>query len=49
MIMNILCILSSARSPVFTHLSNTLQGLVTVRAFESQNVFMDQFDEFQVC
>ncbi|KAK8407821.1 hypothetical protein O3P69_002393 [Scylla paramamosain] len=38
---------SIARSPVLTHLSVSLQGLITVRAFESQDFFMNQFDELQ--
>lgn len=39
----------AARSPIFSHLSVSLHGLATLRAFDSQNVFMDQFDEVQVC
>ncbi|XP_045130925.1 ATP-binding cassette sub-family C member 4-like isoform X2 [Portunus trituberculatus] len=38
---------SVAYSPVLTHLSVSLQGLITVRAFESQNFLMNQFDELQ--
>ncbi|MPC84824.1 putative multidrug resistance-associated protein [Portunus trituberculatus] len=36
------------RSPVFTHLSTSLQGLTTIRAFEMQQTFMDEFDSHQV-
>ncbi|KAG0716160.1 Multidrug resistance-associated protein 4 [Chionoecetes opilio] len=35
------------RSPVFTHLSTSLQGLTTIRAFEMQQKFMDDFDSHQ--
>ncbi|XP_045127905.1 ATP-binding cassette sub-family C member 4-like isoform X2 [Portunus trituberculatus] len=35
------------RSPVFTHLSTSLQGLTTIRAFEMQQTFMDEFDSHQ--
>uniref|UniRef100_H2YL87 Uncharacterized protein n=1 Tax=Ciona savignyi TaxID=51511 RepID=H2YL87_CIOSA len=31
------------RSPVFTHLSNTIQGLSTVRAFNMQDKFEEEF------
>ncbi|KAJ8031340.1 Multidrug resistance-associated protein 4 [Holothuria leucospilota] len=35
------------RSPVFSHLSSTLQGLTTVRAFHAQNRFVAKFDMYQ--
>ncbi|XP_033124996.1 multidrug resistance-associated protein 4-like [Anneissia japonica] len=35
------------RSPVFSHLSATLQGLSTVRAFQVQQSFKDQFESYQ--
>ncbi|XP_069950148.1 ATP-binding cassette sub-family C member 4-like isoform X3 [Cherax quadricarinatus] len=35
------------RSPVFSHLSASLQGLTTIRAFEAQQKFMDDFDNHQ--
>ncbi|CAK8678304.1 unnamed protein product [Clavelina lepadiformis] len=33
----------ASRSPVFTHLSSTLQGLTTVRAFKMQEKFEEEF------
>ena len=36
-----------ARSPVFSHLSATLTGLTTVRAFKAQRRFTDDFDRYQ--
>ena len=38
---------STARSPVFSHLSATLEGLHTVRAFRVQDQFRDLFDKHQ--
>ena len=40
-------IVKIARSPVFTHLSSTLNGLVTVRVHQSQVVFQRVFDDLQ--
>ena len=37
----------TARSPVFSHLSATLTGLSTVRAFKTQQRFTDDFDRYQ--
>ncbi|XP_023231179.1 multidrug resistance-associated protein 4-like [Centruroides sculpturatus] len=36
-----------ARSPVFSHLSATLYGLTTIRAFKVENNFKIAFNEFQ--
>ena len=35
------------RSPVFSHLANSLYGLSTVRAFGAQHTFEKRFDEYQ--
>ncbi|CAB3220069.1 unnamed protein product [Arctia plantaginis] len=35
------------RSPVFSHVTATMTGLVTVRAFDAQNMLIKQFDEKQ--
>lgn len=34
-----------ARSPVFSHLSTTLYGLSTIRAFKTQEDFVNHFDD----
>lgn len=43
-----LCIyVSTARSPVFSHLSSSLQGLCTIRAFKAEERFQQAFDAHQ--
>lgn len=41
------CTMSAARSPVFSHLSASLLGLGTIRAFSVQEKFAHEFDDHQ--
>lgn len=38
---------SAARSPVFSHLSSSLQGLWTIRAYKAEERFQELFDAHQ--
>lgn len=40
-------LLCAARSPVFSHLSSSLQGLWTIRAFRAEERFQEVFDAHQ--
>lgn len=37
-----------AKSPTFTHLAATLNGLSTVRAFNAEELLKNEFDHHQV-
>lgn len=36
-----------AKSPVFTHISASLTGLSTIRAFQAENILRDEFEGHQ--
>lgn len=38
---------AAARSPIFNHLGQTLNGLATIRALKQQQQMLDQFDQHQ--
>lgn len=39
--------ITSAKSPVFSHISATLSGLSTIRAFQAEKLLRDGFEEHQ--
>ena len=41
------CLLPPARSPLYSHISTTLQGLPTIRTFGKQSVALDHFHKYQ--
>ncbi len=36
-----------ARSPIYNHMTITLSGLATIRAFKAQNLFREQYYRYQ--
>jgi ATP-binding cassette subfamily C (CFTR/MRP) protein 4 len=35
------------RSPIFAHLAESMKGLITIRAFEAQEILQNEFDIYQ--
>jgi hypothetical protein len=47
-LLNLKC-LFPAKSPEFSHLTASVQGLTTIRALQAQERLVDQFDSILVC
>lgn len=43
-----MCCYYPAKSPIFLHLSASVQGLCTIRGLEAEQVVVDQFDAYLV-
>lgn len=42
-----MCVLITARSPIYTHMAASLNGLATIRAFDAEKVLISEFDNYQ--
>jgi len=48
MVRTLQIICNLARSPMFTHVNSSLQGLTTIRAFDVEQILSQEFSSHQV-